>query len=90
MKIDPDQLAQHIRKVDGNNHLGAGLLAEKICEWFESFGHTEPVISGWLLENIESKVIDLDPESESCVSNADVLELVQAVRTLQSRQALLL
>ncbi|MFL1449417.1 hypothetical protein ACI77O_13550 [Pseudomonas tritici] len=46
----------------------------------------KPVMSGWLLDNIESKVSDLDPDDESCVRNGDVIELVKAVRTLQARQ----
>lgn len=29
-----DELAQFIREVDGNNRMGAGALAEKICERF--------------------------------------------------------
>jgi len=29
-----DELAQFIRKVDGNNRMGAGALADKICERF--------------------------------------------------------
>ena len=85
MKIDPDDLAQFIRKIDGNNTMGAGALAENICQWFEQSVVTAPVVSGWLLESIEAKVSDLDPDAESCVSNADVLELVKAVRTLQVR-----
>lgn len=32
---DVDALAQHIRKVDGNNDMGAGALAESICNWIE-------------------------------------------------------
>lgn len=89
MKIDPDALAQFIRKIDGNNSLGAGALAERICEWLAPSDDAEPLMSGWLLENIESKVSDLDPDAESCVSNGDVLELVKAVRTLQVRQGIL-
>ncbi len=46
---------------------------------------TALLVSGWLLESIEAKVIDLDPDAESCVSNADVQVLVNAVRTLQVR-----
>ncbi len=33
---DVDQLAQHIRFVDGRHEMGAGLLAESICEWLKS------------------------------------------------------
>lgn len=33
MPVDVDALAQFIRKVDGNNRMGAGALAEKISEW---------------------------------------------------------
>lgn len=83
MKIDPDLLAQFIRKVDGNNTLGAGALAENICQWLELSVVTAPVVSGWQLESIEAKVSDLDPDAESCVSNADVREMVSAVRTPQ-------
>ncbi|MQT60626.1 hypothetical protein GHO41_25195 [Pseudomonas sp. FSL R10-0399] len=46
---------------------------------------TALLVSGWLLESIEAKVSDLDPDAESCVSNADVQVLVNAVRTLQVR-----
>ena len=31
--IDPDKLAQFIRQIDGDNRMGAGALAEHICEW---------------------------------------------------------
>ena len=31
--LDVDALAQHIRTVDGNNSMGAGALAESICEF---------------------------------------------------------
>ena len=83
MKVEPDSLAQFIRQVDGNNTLGAGALAEKICQWLEPSVVTAPVVSGWQLESIEAKVSDLDPDAEFCVSNADVRELVNAVRTPQ-------
>lgn len=89
MTIDPDALAQFIRQIDGNNSMGAGVLAEHICEWLKPSTTTKPLVNGWQLESIEKKVSDLDPEAESCVSNGDVLELVQAVRTLQVRQHLL-
>ena len=49
---------------------------------------TALLVSGWLLESIEAKVSDLDPDAESCVSNADVQVLVNAVRTLQVRSQL--
>lgn len=89
MTVDPDKLAQYIRQVDGNNQMGAGALAERICEWLQDSNEAgEPLVTGWLLENIEGKVAGLDPDSESCVSNGDVLELVKAVRTLQVRQHL--
>lgn len=32
-QLDVDALAQHIRRVDGNNSMGTGALAESICEW---------------------------------------------------------
>lgn len=32
---DVDELAQFIRVTDGNNTMGASVLAEKICEWLE-------------------------------------------------------
>src|SRR5690606_26501776 len=41
-----DELAQFIRKVDGNNRMGAGTLADKICERFHVAAPTvqgEPV-----------------------------------------------
>lgn len=31
--INPDKLAQFIRQIDGDNQMGAGALAEHICEW---------------------------------------------------------
>jgi hypothetical protein len=31
--VEPDDLSNFIRSVDGNNSMGAGVLAEKICEW---------------------------------------------------------
>lgn len=43
MKVDPDSLAQFIRKVDGNNTLGAGALAENICQWLEPSVVTAPL-----------------------------------------------
>lgn len=49
---------------------------------------TTPLVSGWQLDSIEAKVSDLDPDAESCVSNADVQVLVNAVRTLQVRSQL--
>ena len=30
---DADKLAQFIRQIDGDNRMGAGALAEHICEW---------------------------------------------------------
>lgn len=33
--VDIDALAQFIRKVDGNNRMGAGTLAEHIAEWLD-------------------------------------------------------
>ena len=33
---DVDELAQFIRLTDGNHSLGAGNLAENICEWMKS------------------------------------------------------
>lgn len=30
---DVDELAQFIRRIDGSNSMGAGALAEQICEW---------------------------------------------------------
>ena len=39
MKADPDSLAHFIRKVDGNNTLGAGALAENICQWLAICSH---------------------------------------------------
>lgn len=43
MKADPDSLAHFIRKVDGNNTLGAGALAENICQWLEPSVVTAPL-----------------------------------------------
>lgn len=86
LTVDPDELAQFIRQVDGDNRMGAGALAERIVEWFGSrVDPAEPLVTGWLLDNIEAKVAGLDPDSESCVSNGDVLDLVKAVRTFQVR-----
>ena len=34
-RIDVDDLAQFIRTVNGDNKMGAGMLAEKIIEWME-------------------------------------------------------
>jgi hypothetical protein len=31
--LKPDDLSNFIRSVDGNNSMGAGVLAEKICGW---------------------------------------------------------
>lgn len=33
--IKVDDLANFIRTIDGKNELGAGELAEKICEWLK-------------------------------------------------------
>lgn len=88
MNIDPDSLAQFIRRVDGGNTMGAGALAEKICEWLAPSLEPASLFSGSQLAVIEAKVYGLDPDAESCVSNADVLELVSAVRTLQVREHL--
>lgn len=33
--VDVDALAQFIRKIDGDNRMGAGTLAEHIAEWLE-------------------------------------------------------
>jgi len=45
--VDVDALAQHIRLVDGNHNLGAGILAEKIVEFLIKLGigkeQAEPV-----------------------------------------------
>ncbi|HDS1721455.1 hypothetical protein NPS53_08100 [Pseudomonas putida] len=89
MTLDPDALAQFIRQIDGNNSMGAGALAEKICEWLRTTDVAKPLVSGWQLESMEAKVCDLDPDAESCVTNGDVLDLIKAVRTLQVRQHLL-
>lgn len=40
---DVDDLAQHIRRVDGQNAMGAGALAESICEWLQSTPKPEDV-----------------------------------------------
>lgn len=34
--VDVDLLAQFIRKIDGNNSMGAGALAEKIIDWLSA------------------------------------------------------
>lgn len=33
---DVDELSNFIRRVDGNHDMGAGALAEKICEWLRA------------------------------------------------------
>ena len=33
---DVDALAQFIRRVDGNHQMGAGLLAQNICDWLSA------------------------------------------------------
>lgn len=38
-----DELAQFIRQVDGNNRMGAGTLADKICE---RFSVASPAVQG--------------------------------------------
>lgn len=89
--MGPDELAQFIRKVDGDNRMGAGALAEAIFDWLKvtPTDHSEPLVSGDKLEVIESMVMNLDPVVESSVSNGDVLILVNAVRSLQIRCHLL-
>lgn len=47
-----------------------------------------PLLSGEFLSGIHDIAADGDPVSDSLVSNADVLKLVEAVRTLQCRQML--
>lgn len=89
--IGPDELAQFIRKVDGDNRMGAGALAKAILDWLNvtPIGRSESLVSGEKLEVIESMVMNLDPVVESNVSNEDVLMLVNAVRSLQIRCHLL-
>src|SRR5690606_20212532 len=53
-----DELAQFIRKVDGNNRMGAGTLADKICERFHV---AAPAVQGepvaWQLHTPDGRVI---------------------------------
>lgn len=59
MNIDVDALAQVIRQVNGDNRMGAGALAEKICEWIAAApvppqGEAQPV--AWAqAANLEAK-----------------------------------
>lgn len=34
--VDADELSNFIRKIDGNHTMGAGQLAERICEWLSA------------------------------------------------------
>lgn len=88
--IDTDQLAQYIRRLDGDSRMSAESLAQHILEWLkERMAIAEPMVSGSQLESIEAEVAGLDPDSESCVSNGDVFALVKAVRTFQVRQLMI-
>lgn len=39
--IDADQLSNFIRKIDGNNSMGAGALAEHIVGWLKTTGYSQ-------------------------------------------------
>lgn len=45
----------------------------------------EPVVPGHRLDALDALVVDGDPQSDANVSNANVAELIRAVRTLQVR-----
>ncbi|WP_409286896.1 hypothetical protein [Pseudomonas guariconensis] len=45
----------------------------------------EPVVPGHRLDALDALVADGDPQSDANVSNANVAELIRAVRTLQAR-----
>ena len=60
--VSVDALAQHIRFVDGNNNLGAGILAEKIVEFLIKLGigkeQTEPVEPvAWMVYTLDGKSV---------------------------------
>ena len=49
---DVDALAQHIRRVNGNNSMGAGVLAESILDWLASATQqAEPLMLNGLTES---------------------------------------
>lgn len=51
-----DELAQFIRQVDGNNKMGAGSLAEKICERFHV---ADPAVQGETIGFCEDAALSL-------------------------------
>ena len=61
--VSVDALAQHIRFVDGNNNLGAGILAEKIVEFLIKLGigkeQAEPVQEpvAWMVYTLDGKSV---------------------------------
>jgi len=54
---DVDAMAQYIRQIDGDNTMGAGALAEKLCEWLAASPTppAEPVVPDgeWIAEEWE-------------------------------------
>lgn len=52
-RIDVDALAQEIRRVDGDNSLGAGALAEKIVAYLAAASHADAVPVGEIEKAVE-------------------------------------
>lgn len=50
--IDADQLSNFIRKIDGNNSMGAGALAEHIVGWLKTTGYSQQE-EGYVLVPVE-------------------------------------
>lgn len=50
--IDADQLSNFIRKIDGNNSMGAGALAEHIVGWLKTKGYPQQK-EGYVLVPVE-------------------------------------
>lgn len=51
--MDVDKLANFIRKVDGNNTMGAGALADEIVMFLAEQGHMTSVPAGWKIVPVE-------------------------------------
>ena len=58
-----DELAQFIRQVDGNNKMGAGSLAEKICERFHV---ADPAVQGEPMIITDAGILAIAGRIESC------------------------
>lgn len=88
-----DELAQFIRQVDGNHRMGAGALADKICERFRVDApavQEEPV--AWIRKNGFRFIAEIEPQDDSEVplytappAQPDASVLAEALVAIRAR-----